>query len=460
MRRTKMRKPANQDYHHMESNLITDAGVRYRLGYERGYEQGVARGRETFGQPFHGTSIVIPSYNQVDYLARCIESIETHTTEPYEIIVVDNGSTDGTASYLEKRAGQLRFALLEANKGFAGGVNQGLMMAKGDTIVILNNDTLVTPGWLTHMMQCLLSDPMIGVVGPVTNYISGEQQIDVPYDTVDEMWEYAAVRGKPDKSKWKVTDRLVGFCLLFRRELLKNIGYFDEGFRIGNYEDEDWMIRLRLRGLKLVIAGDSFIHHFGSVSMKKLGQEQFEEIHSQNEQYYTKKWGDPHSWVNEVRQSGLLFRNGTHIGRAGTSADFFPSHVLIRDQGEQRFLLYHGCKYPYSGLEEQEGIEPVLLSRLDIRSIPTAANEMTWEEMMRLSGNSNGQPADGQLFRSGDGTVYQWGKDMIRPFVSDFALERWNLKERIITNLPEELLQSVPRGLPVIAPPILQNPVL
>jgi GT2 family glycosyltransferase len=454
------RKPANQDYQNRGKNPIPDANIHYQLGYEQGYARGVARGRETFDQPFHGTSIVIPSYNQVDYLVRCIESIESHTTEPYEIIVVDNGSTDGTAAYLGKRAGQLRSVRFEMNRGFAGGVNQGLMMAKGDTIVILNNDTLVTPGWLTHMMRCLLSDPEIGAVGPVSNYISGEQQIDVPYKTVDEMWEYAAARSKPDQSKWRVTERLVGFCILFRRELLKNIGYFDEGFRIGNFEDDDWMIRIRLRGLKLVIAGDSFIHHFGSVSMKKLGQKQFEEVQSNNGQYYTKKWVNPHGWVNEVRQNGSFFRNGTHIGRSGTPADFFPSHVWIRDQGEQRFLLYHGYKYPCSGLMEQIGGESVLLSRLDIRSIPTATNEMAWEEMLVLPWNSNGHLADGQLLRSGDGTVYQWDKYSLRPFVSDFALERWNLKERIITNLPMELLQSVPRGLPVIAPPVLQNPAL
>ncbi|GIP29940.1 hypothetical protein J23TS9_50700 [Paenibacillus sp. J23TS9] len=459
MKRTFRRKSVRPGSKKRRKHIWLDTGSSYRLGYERGYAQGTAKGEEAFDQPFHGTSIVIPSYNQAEYLARCIESIETHTIEPYEIIVVDNGSTDETGDYLKKRAGQLRYRQLETNRGFSGGVNQGLMMAKGDTIVILNNDTLVTPGWLTHMLRCLKSNPIIGAVGPVTNYISGEQQIAVPYETVEQMWEYAASRDKPDETKWKETDRLVGFCVLFRRELLGRIGYFDEGFRIGNYEDDDWIIRVRLCGLKLVIAGDSFIHHFGSVSMKKLGQEQFHEVHGHNELYYTGKWGNPHVWVDEVKQNGSLFRNG-NPSNAGSPSDFFPSHVVIRDQGGQQYFLYEGNKYPCTAMDEKMGIRPVVLSRLDIRSIPTAETVMDEKALLSVLKLPMDEPVEGQLVGSGDGIVYQWSKGCIRPFVSDFALERWNLKERSILNLSTERLQAAPHGLPVIAPPILQNPVL
>ncbi|GAF08677.1 glycosyltransferase family 2 protein [Paenibacillus pini] len=277
------------------SRKRTDRGTvgnqQFQHGYERGYTSGVNQGVESFAEPFHGTSIIIPTYNQADYLIQCITSIEAHTTDPYEIIVVDNGSSDHTGQYLQQRVGQIRFKQLETNRGFAGGVNQGLMMAKGDSIVILNNDTLVTPRWLSNMLRCLYSDSTIGVVGPVTNYISGEQQIQVPYDAVPQMWAFAEQHNVPDESRWSKADRLVGYCLLFRRELLKSTGYFDEGFEIGNYEDEDWMIRVRLSGRELVIAGDTFIHHYGSVSMKNLGQQKFEVVHEQNGTFYEQKWG-------------------------------------------------------------------------------------------------------------------------------------------------------------------------
>ncbi|MCJ8013897.1 glycosyltransferase family 2 protein [Paenibacillus sp. KQZ6P-2] len=442
-----------------KSNL-PDKGSRFRLGYEQGYEQGIAKGKESFGQPFHGTSIVIPSYNQVEYLARCIESIMTHTAEPYEIIVVNNASTDETDAYLEKRSLQIRSKRLDTNHGFSGGVNQGIMMAKGDTIVILNNDVLVTPGWLTHMLRCLQSDSMIGAVGPVTNYISGDQQIAVPYKTVDQMWEYAATHFKPDETKWRQTDRLVGFCILFRRELLERVGYFDEGFRVGNYEDDDWMIRIRLSGLKLLIAGDSFIHHFGSVSMKNLGQKQFNAVHRHNELYFREKWGNPHVWVEKVRRNDSLFQNTVSSISAGSPADFFPSHVLIRDQGGQHYFLCDGAKSPCAALEDETGIRPVVLSRMDIRSIPTTEASMSEAALLSELKPPSGELADGQLVSCGDGTVYQWIKGSVRPIVSEFALKRWNLKERSLVMLPPEKLENLPHGLPIIAPPILKNPVL
>jgi len=444
------------------SGIRQTAAMRYQAGFERGYEQGLAKGRETFGHPFHGTSIVIPSYNQADYLARCIESIETHTAEPYEIIVVDNGSTDGTEAYLNRRAGSLRYKRLETNRGFAGGVNQGLMMAKGETIVILNNDTLVTNGWLTHMLRCLQSDPRIGAVGPVTNYISGEQQISVPYNNVEQMWEFATAFSRPDESKWKQTDRLVGFCVLFRKELLERVGYFDEGFRVGNYEDDDWMIRIRLCGLRLVIAGDAFIHHFGSVSMKNLGQERFQTVQGHNEQYYAEKWGNPHIWIDEARRLG--FRDGTgareDAAAFGSPADFFPTQVLIRDQGGQQYFLHEGQKHLCSGMEERAGIRSVVLSRLDLRSIPTAKAPMAEEDMLTLLRPGEGGLIDGQIVGCGDGTVYQCRKGLVRPFVSDYALKRWNMKERPIVHVPPEKLRATPRGLPLIAPPVLENPAL
>ncbi|GIO66209.1 glycosyltransferase family 2 protein [Paenibacillus cookii] len=436
-----------------------DAALRYQAGFERGYEQGLAQGREAFGRPFHGTSIVIPSYNQLDYLSRCIDSIETHTAEPYEIIVVDNGSTDGTEAYLNRKAGRLRYKRLETNRGFAGGVNQGLMMAKGDTIVILNNDTLVTGGWLTHMLRCLESDPRIGAVGPVTNYISGEQQIPVPYNDVEQMWEFAAAFSRPDASKWRQTDRIVGFCVLFRKELLERVGYFDEGFRVGNYEDDDWMIRIRLCGLKLVIAGDAFIHHFGSVSMKNLGRERFETVQGYNERYYAEKWGNPHAWVEEARQLGYRGADG-EAEPCGSPADFFPTQVLIRDQGGRQYVLCEGKKHPCSGMEEKAGIRSVVLSRLDLRSIPAAEAPMGEQEMLALLRPAEGGLSDGQIVSCGDGTVYQWRQGSVRPFVSDYALKRWNLKERNIVHLPPEKLRLIPRGLPIIAPPVLENPVL
>ncbi|WP_186320361.1 glycosyltransferase family 2 protein [Paenibacillus sp. Y412MC10] len=434
---------------------------RYNEGYERGYTEGLVKGRDTFHIPFQGTSIIIPTYNQAEYLIQCIGSIEAHTPEPHEIIVVDNASTDDIASCLKPFGGKIRFARQEQNRGFAGGVNYGIMMAKGETVVILNNDILVTPNWLTHMLRCLDSDPQIGAVGPVTNYISGEQQIPVPYEDVKEMWEFAAGHNVPDEGKWREADRLVGFCLLLHRDVLHRIGYLDEGYRIGNYEDDDWIIRLRLTGRKLFIAGDSFIHHFGSVSMKQLGQ-QFESVHHHNELYYTNKWDNPYAWVTNMKEGALARFPGLRSGH-----DFYPSHVLVRDQSGLVYFLLNGRKYALSGGAEQVGTEAVLLSRLDIRQIPDGEYSLTSEQIREMLDSaamdeslSAGEAGAGQLVEGLGGRVYQWSRGTLRPFASLHTLERWHmaLRKRSVWQL--ERLNSVPEGDLIIAPPHLDNPVL
>src|SRR5690606_4927691 len=98
-----------------------------------------------------------------------------------EIIVVDDGSVDGTREALQKRRGLIRVGVHSENLGFASAVNTGLMMAKGNMIVLLNNDVLVTERWLSQLLTALNSNKGVAAVGPVTNYIGGEQQINTTY---------------------------------------------------------------------------------------------------------------------------------------------------------------------------------------------------------------------------------------------------------------------------------------
>ncbi|MGN7168105.1 glycosyltransferase family 2 protein [Paenibacillus cellulositrophicus] len=443
------------------SSLAAPRSSRYNKGYERGYMEGLQRGKDTFHIPFQGTSIIIPTFNQAEFLIQCIASIEAHTPEPHEIIVVDNASTDDTAARLQRQNWPIRYARLEVNRGFAGGVNYGMMMAKGETVVILNNDTLVTPGWLSHMLRCLDSDPRIGAVGPVTNYIGGEQQIPVPYENVEEMWAFAARYNVPNEGLWRETDRLVGFCLLLRRDVLHRIGYLDEGYRIGNYEDDDWIIRLRLTGRKLIIAGDSFIHHFGSVSMKQLGQ-QFEPVHQRNETYYINKWDNPYAWVTSMKEGALARFPGLRSGH-----DLYPSHVLVRDQAGRLYFLLNGQKYPVSGGTDQDAAEATLLSMMDIRQIPDGVQPLSSDQirtMMDTASQSQsagpGEAADGLLVAGSGGRVYQWSRGTLRPFASRHALNRWHMDHRIQSAWPMDQVSSVPEGDLIIAPPHLDNPVL
>jgi GT2 family glycosyltransferase/glycosyltransferase involved in cell wall biosynthesis len=213
-------------------------------------------------------SIIILALNQLEHTRACLDSIAAHTPPSHEVIVVDNGSTDATPEFLRKwQAGDARRIVIrnETNRGFAGGNNQGLAIARGETVVLLNNDTIVTPGWLEAMLATLARHPETGVVGPMSNRVSGPQLVsDATYRDVAGLPAFAAGFVRQNAGKSFETGRVVGFCLLARREVIARIGGLDEAFGSGNFEDDDFCIRALLAGFRIRVAQDSFVHHVGS----------------------------------------------------------------------------------------------------------------------------------------------------------------------------------------------------
>ncbi|MUT65865.1 glycosyltransferase family 2 protein [Paenibacillus sp. NEAU-GSW1] len=423
-------------------------GSTYNAGLEAGYNEGLKTGFSCYDSLFEGTSIIIPSYNQVGYLKSCIDSISENTELPYEIIVVDNASTDGTGAYLRGLGGQVRFRVLQENYGFAGAVNMGMMMAKGTTMLILNNDTLVTDNWLENLMTCLQSSEDIGMVGPVTNYISGDQQISVPYQDVADMPEFARLNNISDPKKWHPTDRLPGFCLLFRRELWEKVGYLDEGFEIGNFEDDDFNVRVRLQGYSLVIARDSFIHHFGSVSMKALG-DQFEEVNNRNMVYYMNKWGNPYEWIHHLKNG--VFQGGTLHPARGEAA-FYPEGVAVQGTGETIFWIENGLRRPIAG----DWAGPVVrLPQVTLRrwaigeAISSVDAHAIWQY---IQDSSILAPLHGKVASGMDGFFYYIEHGAKRRIITEAAAMAWGLNARLQASLTFGQLAELPEGLPLIPP--------
>jgi GT2 family glycosyltransferase len=243
-------------------------------------------------------SIVIPVYNALNYTAHCLESIDRHTPEPHEVIIVDNGSTDGTAEWIERRD---RDGLISntSNLGFARAVNQGMAAAVGDPVVVLNNDTLVTTGWLTGLVGALDRDPRIGIAVPMSNYVSGGQLVDpVGYEFAphEDMEAFAADRAEGYRGSGFGVERVSGLCMAISRSLIERIGGFDPMFAIGNYEDDDYSVRARKAGFRLWVCQDSFIHHFGSRTFSLLSDEH-RDLMAENALRFCAKWGIP-EWVN------------------------------------------------------------------------------------------------------------------------------------------------------------------
>jgi len=236
------------------------------------------------------TSIVILTHNQLPYTRGCLESIRFYTDEPYELVFVDNGSTDGTVEWLGRQP-NVRLIANAENRGFPTGANQGIRASRGQFVVLLNNDTLVTTGWLRRMLATLRRAPRTGLVGPVSNNVSGEQQVAVDYTDLAQLDGFAWRWGREHDGQTMRTDRLVGFCLAFPRSLVDEIGLLDERFGIGNFEDDDYCRRAIEAGYQPAVARDAFVHHFGHCTFAATGVD-LNALLTRNEALYRQKWAN------------------------------------------------------------------------------------------------------------------------------------------------------------------------
>ncbi|KPI57229.1 glycosyl transferase [Clostridioides difficile] len=250
------------------------------------------------------TSIIILTYNQLEYTKICIESIRKFTNpDSYEIIIIDNNSTDGTINWLKTQE-DVTVIYNNENLGFPKGCNQGIKIAKGDNILLLNNDTIVTPNWLSNMNKALWSSKEIGAVGTVSNYCSYNQEIHANYNNIEEMLEFAYNFNKSNTSLWYYRNKLIGYCLMIKKEVLDKVGLLDEIFTPGNFEDDDISFRMLLSGYKLFLCKDTFIHHFGSISFKS-SNNSYHELLKVNSNKFKDKW-EFNALVNNTIQYNLI----------------------------------------------------------------------------------------------------------------------------------------------------------
>ena len=241
-------------------------------------------------------SIVVLAYNNLSYNKQCIESILKKTAYAnYELIIVDNQSTDGTIEYLQdlenQKISNVRVIFNNQNSGFAGGNNLGIKEAKGDYILLLNNDTVVTRGWLTAMSKHLENEPRYGMCNPVTNSIGNESMVRARYSNIKEMHEYAyAFTAETMGQLYIDVDRLPLFATLIRREVIDMVGMLDESYKVGMFEDDDYTEMVKNAGFDIVIVDDAFIHHINNGSFKKLDDSEYKKIFNANKAIFEKKW--------------------------------------------------------------------------------------------------------------------------------------------------------------------------
>jgi GT2 family glycosyltransferase len=238
-------------------------------------------------------SVVIVTHNGLLFTRLCLESLLDDETVGFEVVVVDNASTDGTSAYLAAVAGRdrrVQVCLNPRNVGFAAATNQAVGQSRGDAVVFLNNDTLPLGAWLQRLFVHL-GDRAIGLVGAVTNRAGNEAEITVPYRTYGELKRFVADRAIACTGGVFDLRTATLFCAAMRRDVWEKVGPLDERFEIGMFEDDDLAMRVRQAGLRVVCAEDVFVHHFGQASIGTLAATgEYGALFHANRQRWETKW--------------------------------------------------------------------------------------------------------------------------------------------------------------------------
>ena len=220
--------------------------------------------------------IILLSWNNTELLKKCVESLFKYTDVPCHLIIVDNASNPETQTYLKtlKSTPWVRITVdfNPVNEGFSKGMNRGMKQSQAPYVCLLNNDTEVSPHWLSRILNILDSNPQIGVLNPNSN-----------------------IFGSPNTSQeipFLEMGLCIGFCMFIRREVIQKIGYLDsETYDRFFFEDSDYCKRAKKAGYLCALALNSYVHHAEHQSVNRLGTK--EEIFRKNQLIFYQKWGKP-----------------------------------------------------------------------------------------------------------------------------------------------------------------------
>ena len=209
-------------------------------------------------------SVIIPNYNGERFLEPCLRTLEGQTFRDFEVLLVDNGSTDGSIALVRERFPQVKVVAMERNLFFSKAVNEGIRLSKSPIVVLLNNDTEVEPQWLRELVGALEQDPQAGMA--TSKILLASRR-----DTLNSAGDFYTVAGVPgnrgvwetDLGQYDAQTQVFGACggaAAYRRSMLEDIGLFDEDF-VGYCEDVDLSFRAQLAGYRCVFVPGARVYH-------------------------------------------------------------------------------------------------------------------------------------------------------------------------------------------------------
>ncbi len=211
-------------------------------------------------------SVIIPNYNGRRYLRTCLESLRRQTYRDFEVVVVDDGSQDGSVRLIKAEFPEVKVIGLEKNNGFSAAVNVGICESKGELVALLNNDVEADPGWLEALVSAAKQYPWAGFFACKMLQFSRRDILD---GAGDAYLRFGGARrighGELDHGQYDESREVLGACAgaaLYRRTLFDSIGLFDEDF-VGFHEDIDLSLRAQWAGLGCLYVPKAQIYHIG-----------------------------------------------------------------------------------------------------------------------------------------------------------------------------------------------------
>ena len=239
-------------------------------------------------------SIIVPTWNGADYIEDCLNSLVGQDYPDFEVVVVDNASSDGTPDWVAKHFPSVTLIREERNLGFAGGANVGLQAAKGEILILFNQDAAAKPGWLAALVSGMLTAPEIGIAGckildfdpPTIQHAGGH--LTMPLALSSHFGFGQVDTGQFDELK--DVDFVTGAAIAIRREVLETIGYLDETLFF-YFEDVDYCYQARAAGFRVVYIPSAVLHHHSNTSLGAETEQHYMRFHTSRLQFILKHWG-------------------------------------------------------------------------------------------------------------------------------------------------------------------------
>ena len=290
-------------------------------------------------------TVIIPNYRGADCLDECLRSLENQSGGPFDVLVVDNASNDGSAELVESDYPNVRLIKLDQNYGFSRAVNEGIKATKTPYVLLLNNDTVAEPDFVKNMLIAIKTDPSIFSVAAKMLQKNRPDRIDGAGDLYCVFgWAFARGKDKPRDRYMKRQDVFAscGGAAIYSRKILDEIGWFDE-FHFAYLEDVDIGYRARIMGYRNVYEPSAVVYHVGSIASGSRHNDFKVRISARNNMYIIMK--------NMPTLQIIINLPFLLIG-FGIKAAFFicTGHARAYLSGIKRgyLLCREGKKYPYA----------------------------------------------------------------------------------------------------------------